>query len=413
MLRLIWRQILRHKLALGLVALLWIGAGALVFGNRDAFFAWLSALFVNLPPPGEQRPEAAWSYFQRAEQRLQDEHIDLGIMERSCEDYLPRRFSGDVNRFRPDWLERLQHWKISGAEAGSGLESAIAQPDQYWQDNIAATLASLRDTVNAAQFAQEIAPDVHGQQQRGSILLAEQISRLGRAVCRPELALLAWGDYVAFQEERSWRKIVADLPEDAEREYGPGERSQKIAEALRGDALYVRALSEYAGGAPPDPHDSQSCSGPARYSLACAAPAEAVSVYERLLAAAPAERAPANHINAGLALLHLSQTSDDSTALRQRAVDHFAVAAADRQSEQEARLELADIYLSEDNVQSAYEELKALQLLARRPGFRQHDFRSLAARVLRRMGRLGDADCFSAMSDALSGTRTHCRNLQL
>lgn len=414
MLRLIWRQILKHKLPVALLVLFWLIAGSFIFARRDLFFATLSAWFVRLPPPGEQDEASAWDKLRRAEERIASEGIDLRIMTRSCEAYLPRRYFGDAREYRPDWLERLQDWRIATDEGGAGQESQLAQPDQYWQDHIEATLLSLRDAINASEYGAEISPAVHKQAQRGVVIVAESIDRLARASCRPEAALLAWGDYLSWQEARAWNQMVADMNESERSEFGPGEKDQRVLRALRGDARYVKALRAYLGGGAPDPYDADACRGPAGYTLSCAAPGEAVRAYNRLLAVAPAEEAAALHLNAARALLHWRRSNKaPERDLVQESLDHLNIAALDRENEQDARFMIARVELERRGLEAAYEQLKALQLLSRRPGFQQNEFRSLAAETLRGLGRMQDADCFTEMSDALLGPRTHCRDLQL
>lgn len=444
MLRLIIRQILKHKWPLLILVFIWIGAGYLLFENSHRLLATLVRLTVNLPDPGRQDPEAALGYVESARERTANIRLDL--MARTCTNFLPLRYTGAIEDFRPHWLEKLESWQVS---TESGPEPV--EPDQYWSANIDEVLLALRDAVGAMQFAYEITAEDLGQPGAETILVPDLVARLASAACRQEIGVLAFGDYAEFQEQRAWlaiagdqstRSLERDDPRPVLSDLGPGERERLILEKLNGVESYNTALRTYLGGPPPDPHDRSACNnasgarhrgGPTEaaqnFRLACVAPTEAISVYDRLLAVAPAQEGPALHRDAALVHLLAARRASgaEAEAHHTAAVQHFTIASGAYETEFEARTELARLYLAraiemESRSQAdaateayalAHDEVRQLALLSRRRDFNETEFRELARRTLMGLGRFRDADCFADMSSLRYGTRDHCLNLQL
>ncbi|MCR9144396.1 MAG: hypothetical protein NXI24_19310 [bacterium] len=442
MLRLILRQILKHKWPLLILSVVWIGAGVFLFQNSHNMLAWLVRLTVELPEPGRQDPMSALGYVNEARERVRPIRLDL--MERTCGSFLPLRYTGSVEDFRPHWLEKLDAWQI---QTESGPQTV--EPDLYWRDNLGDVLTSLRDAVSAMQFAYEITGADQGDPTLETTVVPDLVARLGRAACRPELAMLAYGDYARFQEERAWLHITDGKPTPSRAgpapalaDLGPTERERLILEKLSGVPEYIRALRMYLGGPPVDPADASACNGrigtalpngrPAGNQdlrLACVAPVEALSIYDRLLKVSPGADGPALHRDAALVRLMAARRAGGDAAAEHRAaaIQHLTIASGSYTTEFDARVELTRLYLaratelealSQDDAAAgsyalAHDEIRQLALLSRRRDFREQDFRELARRTLMGLGRFRDADCYSDMSSNRYGTRGHCLDLVL
>ncbi|MEQ9364901.1 MAG: hypothetical protein RIF32_11690 [Leptospirales bacterium] len=441
MLRLILRQILKHKWPLLILSCVWIGAGYFLYHNSHNMLALLVRLTVDLPEPGRQDPLSALGYVKDARERVRPIRLDL--MQRTCTGFLPLRYTGSVEDFRPHWLEKLDNWQI---QTESGPEPV--EPDLYWRDNLEEVLASLRDAVNAMQYAYEITGTDQGDATLETTVVPDLVARLARAACRPELAMLAYGDYAHFQEERAWLRITGGKASAVARDragpapiladLGPGERERLILEQLAGVPEYIRALRLYLGGPPVDPGDASACNGRIGavgrmgnqdLRLGCVAPTEALSIYDRLLQVSPADDGPALHRDAGLVRLMAARRSGGKAAEahREAAIQHLTIASGSYATEFDARVELARLYLAWATELEAlgrsgeaarkyalgHDEVRQLALLSRRRDFRERDFRALARRTLMGLGRFRDADCFADMSSNRYGTREHCLNLAL
>ncbi len=342
MLRLIIRQIFKQWKALLPVALVWLVVGYFLFSedhntykkiyitlfsvseqevplppDKHSLLVTLSRLFTDLPGPGQQDPEKAYSaYVKPALARLEEEReslvcslplvncrsrqkiIRLDLMERACHS-IPLRHEVDEFQYPPHWLERVKDWNLESRGAG-GNNLALVEPSRYWKEKAPLVLASLQELVNALSYAYEIPPSVQEDPEKARlILLPELISRLSRAVCRKEMGILAWGDYAEFLEVRAFQKEEKLDPDLEEVSLYPAEREILLLESLKGDARYLQALREYAAG-------SISCSG-ASFSLSCYSPAESLKVHNKLLYfAPPGSRAEIYHtlgrLHASLAL---------------------------------------------------------------------------------------------------------------
>ncbi len=441
MLRLIFRQILKHKWPLLILSCVWLGAGYFLFQNSHKMLAWLVRITVSLPDPGRQDPMEALGYINEARERVEPVRLDL--MARTCTEFLPLRYTGSPEDFRPHWLEKLDAWQVQTDDGRTPVE-----PDLYWSQNIDAVLSALRDAVSAMQFAYEITGADQGEPTLETTLVPDLVAELARAACRPEVAMLAYGDYARFQEDRAWLQLTGGRtsrenagPAPTLADLGPTERERMILEKLTGVPEYIRSLRLYLGGPPVDPADPTACdgrmgggeqdlpAGAADLRLACVAPTEALSIYAKLLQVSPTTDAPALNRDAGLVRLMAARRAagDAAEAHRAAAIQHFTIASGSYATEFDARMELARLYLArateleqigrKDGAAQyyglAHDEVRQLALLSRRRDFREEDFRGLARRTLMGLGRFRDADCYSNMSSNRYGTRSHCLNLVL
>ncbi len=157
-----------------------------------------------------------------------------------------------------------------------------------------------------------------------------------------------------------------------------------------------------------------------------------------LLRVSPAADAPALHRELGLTRLiaaggkgsqsdRAAISSRAAQAHRQAAIEHFILASGAYETEFDARLYLARLYLEraaeletlrETPAASAayalaHDEVRQIALLNRRGDFREDEFRELARRTLMGLGRFRDADCYAPMRNLSHGTRSHCQSLVL
>ncbi len=413
MLRLILRQIFRRKAAVSLLLLFWIVSGYFLFTYSSRIFSEVVSWFTVLPGPGEQDPARAAAYVARAEDVIRDAGVDLSVMTRACREFLPRSYTRTVDSYRPDWLSRMERWRISGASSSGAQDDALAVPDAYWRANREITLSALKHLLDAQQYGYEISGRDRGEAAAPEILTPALIAQYSAAVCNDELGLMAWGDYVQFQEERAWNAILAARGDMDEYDAGPGEKRKLILEKLHGDPRYLRALREYSGGAPPDPRAPGACKAQDGLRLACLAPAEASAVYAKLIAVAPAEEIPRLRVNLAHTLVRQAQDAADPEPLLRQAIDELTIAALAREAESDAYFELARLHHQRGEFEPAYDALKQLQLLSRQPGFDDREFRRLARETLNGLGRFRDADCFAEMRDLSHGAREFCAEFVL
>ena len=416
MLRLILRQLAKHRGPILALVVVWSILGYFIVSYRHVWFSAIARSLVDLPEPGTQDPVRAYSYVDAALERNRDEGIELDLMIQACEDFLPYSYHGDVAAFRPHWLEKLEHWRLheQPTDEEVGLDYQAVEPDLYWQEHRESVLSGVRDLSNALDYAYEIEPGDLGETEGQNILVAALFERFARAVCQEEQGRLAWGDYVSFQEDRAWRTVRSRNPDIDPQTVQPATRRRLILEQLRGQDRYEDALRHYAAGSPPTQGDLSVCRDGV-FRLVCVAPLETIEVYEKLLAVSVSEQVPRYHLDLGRTYLVQARYGEpeQKQARIELARDHFLVAATSRQTEQDARLELIRLYLAERDYASAYEELRQLQLFSRQPGFQLDEYRRLARTTLMGMGRHADADCFAEMSDLSYGPRPHCENLQL
>lgn len=394
MLKLILRQVLKHWMGLLPVIVLWIAGGIYIFQNRHRTLAFLSGLVVSRPEPGTQNPEKARSYVERARSRIADSGVRLDLMKKACK-YKP--FHTDIDFVPAHWLEKLREWRLPSEEG-----VVVVEPDAYWADHRAVTLLALKDVIDAAQYGYEWEEDAGEGKPKQIFILPRLASDLAEAVCRPDLELLFWGDYVAFQEARAFRDIRSSDPDFEELYTLPEEQELFVLERLKRNELYLEALARYAGGA-----FREDCQA-GTIQLACAAPLEAIRVHNKRLYFAPKEETPPIYLTLGRIHLRYARDLKDPARELKRARDRFAGALDQRDLELESRLGLARVYLLEKDLEKAYAEVKAMSLLLRGRSLTDAEFRGVARAVLTALGRHKDADCFADLSELRHGAREHC-----
>ena len=411
MLDLILRQIQRHKGALFIVFLSWIIGAYFIYTNHHRVFAYLSHFFSSPSLPQKENRAKAYGYIKKAQQRIQEEKVDLRIMEKSCKQ-IPIRYRGNIEQFRPDWLESLKNWKLESftnlseetIEKESKRETSLASIPGYWKAKHAFVLLSLRDAINAMQFAYEInTRSFKPDKEKGKLIIVPRIiGNYARALCKDHLAFLAWGEYFQFQERRAGRN------------------------ELRGQKLYIEALRNYLGeggarkGSSGHLHLGASIKAfcqKKRINLACIAPKESISIYQKLLKVERASRIPEIHFKISQSYLILAyQESNERRARRRRsqALVHLGLAAKSYDWEVEAHLGMTKIRLKQKEYQKALQNIRYLRLLRRQPGFPYREFSDLARQTLIGVGRPKHADCFAPLGKMLSRSQqSPCRELDL
>ena len=220
---LIFRQIQRHKRPLFLILLSWLLGAYLIYQNHHQVFAYLSYFFSSPSLPQKQKPAKAYKYIKRAQLRLKEQKIDLSIMEKSCKQ-LPIRYRGDPEQFTPDWLESLKNWKLTAFKSlkdkktdSQKVEEGIATMPDYWKEKHTFVLLSLRDAIDAMQFAYEInTAQVNPETKNKKIIVVPRlVERYAKALCKDHLALLAWGEYLTFQERRAGQDALSKLTRES------------------------------------------------------------------------------------------------------------------------------------------------------------------------------------------------------
>ena len=425
MFQLILRQLRKHWIGLLAIIVLWATASFLILGQRNAYTARLSHYFAGLPKAGVQDPAAAYRLVQSAKSRLTDGSlgwfcrmfdtesclqerkrapIRLDLMEKACR-AVPMIHHGEPEVFRAHWLEKRDRWNLT-PEAAAPSSQALVEPSPYWSANRPAVLLSLKDLLDASSYAYEIKAEIAGRAKGPMILVPRLFAEHARALCWDIGASFLWGDYARFQEERAEGRLREALKNYDHLYIFPDERTLAIARALRGEANYELALRQYLGPGPPPKGDPLGC-GRGVLRLACVAPEEARSAYQKLLLLLPLERMQSIRYNLGL-LYFMMGRRGDATAL-DRAATQFEAASAATATAPDARKNLVRLLLHRGKHQQAYEMLRELHL----SGHRDPEYRTLARAVLFQMGRFKDADCFADEAGGLFGPRPHCRDLKL
>ncbi len=398
MLKLILRQVLKHWFGLLPVIALWIVGGFYIFQNRHRTLAFLSGLVVSRPEPGTQNTDKARSYADRARARLSDSGVRLDLMKKACR-YRP--FLTDNDFVPAHWLEKLREWRLP---SDSGI--VVVEPDAYWSDHRGVTLLVLKDLIDAAQYGYEWEEDAGEGKPKQLFVLPRLASDLAQALCRPDLELLFWGDYAAFQEARAFREIRTADPDFEELYALPDEQELFVLERLKKNDLYLEALARYAGGA-----FREDCQA-GTIQLACAAPLEAIRVHNKRLYFTPKEETPPIYLTLGRIHLHYARDLKDPARELKRARDRFAGSLEQKNLELESRLGLARVYLLEKDLEKAYDQVKSIASLLRGRSLTDGEFRTVARAALTALGRHKDADCFADLSELRHGAREHCETFR-
>lgn len=405
MLRLIFRQILKHKYPLLAVMLVWVVGGYYIFSIRHDLLSFVYRMASDHPIGTEQHPERAYfDYLRPALERIEKNEIRLATMKRAC---LRTGVSHPSLEefYRPHWLENINAW----AEE-SGIRNnlmAIPEADEYWIKHRNDVSNSLMEAVEALSHSYEIPPGTIDENQRNTILIPAIVQDLAEALCDNRIGIFAWGDYISFLEARAYRQVVQTMP-DFETMYPfPSEQDVFTLERLRGNRNYITALENYvAGGVPERPSMCVSMT----FRLVCAAPQEAIRIYNRRLYYSSMEDQRAGlHLNFGKLYRFLAAENRDYL---NNALEQFTGATRRAHTEQEARKAIIRIYLERQETEKAYTELRQLSLTYTERGLENREFRNLARTTLIQLGRFRDADCYSEMANYPSIT-PFCRNLRL
>lgn len=417
------------------MALVWIAGGWWIFRHRFELLSGLSRAFVKVPEPGQSDPGRAADYVEKARKRSHGIHLDL--MARACTRF-PLKYAGDLDFYRPHWLERYRDWNLAGpsenapasesaqaAEHGPGqakaalagkewwaeversrasLESTeVVEPDQYWKENKAAVVDSLKAAVNASVFAYDIPADT--KPGWPAVHVPDGIAAYARAVCLEPVALFARGDYIEHREAKARLELLREMP-DFELKYTyDQDRLLFLLTRLKREEQYRNSLKEYLGGSIPA---SQSACRGRDFRLACVAPKEALGVLQKIIYTAPSADLPGLYVKLGS--LHLLMGGREHSTL---AADFYTGGTQDSGTQRDARAGLVKSFMALGDVDRAMEQLSQAALLYKDRGRTDSEFRELARSVLVKAGRFREADCFADLAELPSGEREHCARFQL
>ncbi|MBL8018215.1 MAG: hypothetical protein JNM27_01000 [Leptospirales bacterium] len=400
MLKLVFRQILRHWKGLLPILILWIVGGIWIAKNKNSILTTLARASISPPGVGEQNEDKAYEILHRHEQDVKEVRLDL--MQKACSS-LPLKYRGDAELLRPHWLERYKDWNLqTNPEIPPGPEDVV-EPSQYWRENRAAVIAALKDSIDATVYAFEIFPG--NSSRKETIIVAHLVEKYARAACLDSIPMLVYGDYLEYLEANARNKIIA-ANKNFELEY-PAKIDQDlfILEFLKTNGNYSDALRRFGGGAIPE--SRKACKG-RDYRLACISFPDAQDALRKLTYIAPSAELP--QIFLSLGRLHLLKDSDDHF---RRSANYFSGATFDHGTEKEGRAGMIRAYLGLGRNDLAFEQLQQLSLLFQDKGRTDVEFRELARLVLTKIGRLKDADCYADLSDLPVGGRSHCENVNL
>lgn len=407
MLKLIWRQFYKNKQRLIPVILLWILCGYFIFQYQHFWFASLSRWWLDLPVAGEQKPHKAFSYYLQAVQTIEDNRIDLKLMNQSCEDFLPLKYQQDIKDFRPHWLSKLKNWENRKLTETGSLDSRSVEPDTYWKQNQGHVLQSLKALLDAMNYAWEIEPEVHEIKNTKMILIPALFSKYARAVCQPGLSRLVWGDYARFQEQRAWLILEKKDGKLTQFDFNSLHQRKIILEQLNQVPLYKQALQEYVAGAPPEEGKTGGCRSRI-FNLSCAAPLDAIEVYQKLIIVSAPNDSAYYHLNLAKTAWYAASLSSKDPELLKLTDEHLNYSLKYRQTERESLFALARLELQNNNLNQSYEYLKRLSIQSRQKNFPIQEFNELARTILIQLDRFSEADCYAPMSQLKYGRRSHC-----
>jgi tetratricopeptide (TPR) repeat protein len=393
MLKLILRQLQKYRIPLLFLIVLWVVSGYYIFESRFALLSFLYRITRSLPEPGTQNPVQAYAFIEDALSALEDGQIDLRRMATACPATLKHSYRPDEEYFQTDWLQRyLQRREFT--------EDADLSSDRYWMQHRKTVATALHSLLEATLYAYEIPEEVTKKE---SLLVPELVEKLSEALCNPYPALRVWGDYVHFQEKRAYR-LLLEAEKDLELLLPfPAEQELLVLGTLKNRGEYIMALRRYAGGpAPSDPDEA--CTD---FRLVCIAPAEAARVIDKLIYTSPEDRRGMLYLNQARIYLRLNRKDD-----REKALNRFEGATADRSTEIPARLEMGALLARDGRYDEAYRQLHILDVIMGPQRKHSREFRALARSVLIGTGRFVEADCFSDESER-GGLRPACVNFRL
>jgi len=429
MFKLILRQLAKHWKGLIPVSILWIICGYYILENKHDFLTTLSHWFINLPEPGTQNQARAYEYVKKAmdriekgqtgffcrnfdtdsciQERKRTGNIRLDLMQKACR-YITGKYRGD-DAYRTHWLEKLENWNLNirtdTSRRSIDSDNTIV-PEHYWKTHRDTVMESLKSLIDAMNYAYEISPSARGEIKGKTWIIPELITEYSEALCMDIPGILAWGDYIEFQEVRAFRSIKKEKP-DFEKDYiYPAEQEMLVLKKLKNNPEYILSLKKYSAGNPPSRGDLESCNrGP--YRLACLSPPEATKVINKLLYISPEHELPGYRLNLGL--IYLMRTNAGEKKYLEKSLDNLSEASRSHSTERDARIVMTKIYLKKRDFKQAYDQIKHLHLMTPR----NNEYKKLVRLTLIGMGRFADADCFSVMAKLEFGKRVHCRKLEL
>ena len=429
MLNLILRQLAKHWKGLLPVCVIWIICGYYILDYKHDLLTTLSHWFINLPEPGTQNQARAYEYVKTArerikkgrtgffcrtfdtegckEERILEGNIRLDLMRKACR-HISGKYKGD-DAYRTHWLEKLEEWnlinKTDSSRQSIDSDNTIV-PEHYWKTNKDNVMESLKDLIDAMNYAYEISPSARGEIRGKTWIIPELITKYSEALCMDIPGILAWGDYIEFQEIRAFRSIKKEKP-DFEKEYiYPAEQEMRILQKLKYNPKYILALKKYSAGSPPSRGNLENCKrGP--YRLSCLSQPEAIKIINKLLYISPEHELPGYRLNLGL--IYLMRVNAGERNFLEKSLDNLYEASSNHGTEREARIIMTGIFLRKKDFKQAYDQIKQLQLIPPR----NKEYRKLVRLTLIGLGRFTDADCFSDMSKLEFGKRAHCRKLEL
>ncbi len=424
-------QIRLRKWPLGFLVLSWLFGAYAIYLYKDHVFAKLSYFFssptiVDL----KQDTKKAYPYFKSARLRIQEQAIHLALMRKSCR-HIPirhRHLFGSKEEL--DLLERIEDWRISPElsikEQEKGQLAASADFPSYWKNAYAFVLASMKDILDAMQYAYEI-KITEKSQERGQeeyYILPRFFEDYAYALCQAHLATYVWGEYAAFQEKRAARQIQ-------KRENAPPKEAQ-VMRYLRGKELYIEALRSYIGNKNLSflsadgrlMNKGRACAQTGSRKLLCFSLPEAIQSYKKLLQVDTASSTRAQlyfHLAHAYYLLSKERELDTSRAGKQepaalQSMRYLELAGRNYAFRPLALLHKAALLLEQGEYQKTLRALQNSRKQLQQASFSSlasQSFTSLSRKTFNALGRHKEADCFAHFSDkAAIKAASYCRKTQ-
>ena len=436
--QLIFSYISRQKKAIFLLLLFWAAGGWLLHRHHHYLFALMSYYAIKPPLLFAQQEKKVLPYVRRAEKRIHEHKIDLKLMTQACA-YYPSMYRINWKERKPDFLEQIRNWKISYSDKtdahilkqleAKGQKAFLVKPASYWKENLPLVLLSLKDIANALEFGDEVSSEkihplgtsskedikkIPSSGKSSVVPLARLFAKYAKAICRPELAMIVWGNYISFQERKSQK-----------REQSFSSR-KKTLPLLKKDSLYREAIYGYIEGKNlfPSKDDFQEvCHTRNKISLTCFSPQEGISAYHRLHSIETSWKHPQVHLY--LAEAYLQATFQESFPhgsqkkkkyYREQAIKNLQQATRSYTHEADARMRLAFLRLEQKQYAEALKELHKISSFQKQAGFQREKYYRLAHRTLVALGRWKDAECLSKLAKYGNNYQTlslNCRSQTL